>query len=260
MRVSGTWIGLVILGVSIGSSFTSVAQETTEADPALIARLHQADIESSLEDMRLKPWHMKLTFQLFDAKGSSTETGTIEEWWTNSWLYKIDYTSPSYTSTEIMNKDGFFRTKGAGNPPEKIQALRRQVVHPMPDPQAINRSTPDLITHKFGNVSLDCIMIAFPIKNLPKPPLGLYPTYCMEPGKTSLRLSFTSGSLLLVRNKMGRFQGREVAVEQYISVNDVRASIAHVETLETMEAQDTSLTPLPEMEMVPDKPQLSKLT
>jgi len=43
-------------------------------------RLHRADAGSSIDDPQMKPWYLKLSFQLFDGKGAATETGTIEEW------------------------------------------------------------------------------------------------------------------------------------------------------------------------------------
>lgn len=66
-----------------------------EKPAALIERLHRAEGLSSLDDPALKPWHLKINFQLFDAKGQPAESGTIEEWWQSSSSYKIVYASLS---------------------------------------------------------------------------------------------------------------------------------------------------------------------
>src|SRR5271155_3535878 len=74
------------------------AQDTA----ALMDRLHQAIALNSIDDAAMKPWHLKLSFQLFDGKGNPTETGTIEEWWAEPSTHRTVYTSRSYTSTEIQ--------------------------------------------------------------------------------------------------------------------------------------------------------------
>jgi hypothetical protein len=68
---------------------------------ALVERVHRATAVNSIDDSPLKPWHLKMSFQLYDAKGNPTERGTIEEWWAEPSKEKTVYTSPSYTSTEI---------------------------------------------------------------------------------------------------------------------------------------------------------------
>ena len=78
----------------------------------LVERLHRATAVNSIDDSQLKPWHLKMSFQLYDAKGNPTEKGTIEKWWAELSREKTVYTSPSYTSTEIRTKDGFYRSKG----------------------------------------------------------------------------------------------------------------------------------------------------
>jgi TonB family protein len=49
-------------------------------------------------------------------------------------------------------------------------------------------------------------------------PLGLFPTYCFDPGTDSLRLSYDFGSQDIVRNAIGHFANRSVASS--ITIND----------------------------------------
>ncbi len=154
-------------------------------DATIKDRLHKANIESALDAPDVKPWHLLASFQLFDARGQPTETGTIEEWWAGPQLYKIAYSSPGYTNSEIENKQGHFKLQADSYTPEYLEILRSQMVHPMPSVEEIDEAKLDLRKEDFGKVTLDCIMLTQPIVNVPYPPFGLFPTYCLDHGKTS---------------------------------------------------------------------------
>jgi TonB family protein len=215
----------------------SIARADNSA--ALIDRLHQAEASSSLDTGDLKPWHLKLNVQLFGDKSQPTEQGTIEEWWTSPSSYQIAYTFPSYTAVELRSLTGLSRTKDAGTPPSLFNLLLDQVVHPMPGAKDINGSIPDLRKETFGKVPLECIMLDQKIQNVTFPPFGLFPTYCFDPGKPSLRLRYNLGSQMIIRNSVGIFQMRNVATDIRVIENKVDKAAAHVGTLES----NSSITP-----------------
>ena len=135
----------------------------------LTDRLHRAASSSSLDDISLKPWHLKLSFQLFDSKGHPTEQGTIEEWWKSPALHKTVYTSPSYTSTEIQTHDGLFRSKGSSSAPYLLDLVLQQIVHPMPEEKDITNAKPDMRKETISKLPMDCIMLSQEIKRVPYP-------------------------------------------------------------------------------------------
>jgi TonB family protein len=204
----------------------------------LVERLHRANAVNSIDDLQMKPWHLKLSFQLFDGKGVAIEAGTIEEWWGGPSTYKIVYTSPSYTATEIRLKDDLYRSRGLSSAPDVLQLALRQVVDPMPTEEEISASKPYLQKETFGKVSMDCIMLAQEIKHVAFPPLGLFPTYCFDRDKDSLRVTYDFGSQLVLRNSIGTFAKRTVALDQTISLGSVKAITAHVDELRTMPLND----------------------
>jgi TonB family protein len=216
---------------------------------ALAERLHHAAVSSSLDDASLKPWHLKLGFQLFDPKGKAAENGTIEEWWYAPEVHKTVYTSPSYTSTEIQTKNGFFRTRGASSAPYLLALVLQQIVHPMPDEKSITSSKPDMRKETIGKVQMDCIMLAQEIKGV-SPPLGLFPTYCFERNDDTLRMAYDFGSQLTVLNHIGAFQQRHVGIDQTTAVNNVTAVTGHIEVLQGVTLQETDLVPSADFEKV----------
>jgi hypothetical protein len=201
-------------------------------DPsALAARLHNTAASNSIDTSELHPWHLKLAIQLFDAKGKPTEQGTIEEWWSSQEQRRITYTLPSYQVTHLHNKDGYFLTKSQVYEPTTLDDLLEQVVHPMPHEDEIDRAKPDLRKQAFGKVPLDCIMLDQPLKRVPYPPLGLFPTFCLDAGKDSLRVSTELGSLAFIRNRVGHFQGRSVPIDLTAESGGVQIMSAHIAEL-----------------------------
>jgi TonB family protein len=242
----GLWLEFACAAV-----LTALSCHANADDPsALIGRLHSAAALNSIDDVTIKPWHLKLSFQLFDAKGAPTEKGTVEEWWAGPLTHKTVYTSPSYTSTEVRTKDGLFRSKGMTYVPSSIELLLRQVVHPMPSESDIADSKPDLRKETPGKTTLDCIMLAQEIKNVPYPPIGLFPTYCFDRDTESLRVSYDFGSQLIVRNKLGTFQQRTVVIDQMTLQHSVTLVSAHMDTLQSMEPNQSDFVPSVDLEQV----------
>ncbi|MBB5344883.1 energy transducer TonB [Tunturibacter empetritectus] len=216
----------------------------------LTERLHQAEASSSLDTAGIRQWHLKLDVQLLGEQGKQTEQGTIEEWWTTPTSFQVAYTFPSYTATEIRSEKGLSRTQSSSSPPSLLKLLLNQVVHPMPSAEEMEDSSPDLRRQNFGKVALDCIMLDQKIKNIAYPPLGLFPTYCFDPSKISLRLSYDFGSQVIFRNAIGAFQNRNVATEINVKESNQVKATARVSTLESNASMvaptidPTTLTPV----------------
>jgi TonB family protein len=229
-----------LIAAGIGVVLTSVTFAADEA--ALVQRLHNAAESSSIDDPALKPWHLKLTFQLFDKKGALAEEGTIEEWWYGGNDKRV-YTSPSYTATEIRREKDLYRTAGQPSAPYILDLLRAEVVHPLANDAEVKDSVPDQRVESFGKVKLDCIMLDHKIKNVAYPPLGLFPTYCLDQDQDRLRVSFRYGAENVTRNTIGRFQGRGIPIDTVVYLSGVTAAKAHVAALSTMAAADHDFDP-----------------
>jgi TonB family protein len=239
-------ISLATLIFIVAASATAHAQDAT----ALNTRLENAAQDAALDLPTLKPWHLTLDVQLFDAKGKPSERGTIEEWWAGRDLNKISFAFPSYTATQLLNKEGYFQTKDTSYAPSILVDMVEQTAHPMPigDPNQPDTTIPELRKQKFGKVELECIMLKQPLKNVPFPPLGLFPTYCLDPGKDSLRVSTELGSITVIRNRTGRFQGQSVPVDLAAESGGVLAATAHLNSLNSFTPTDADFAPGPDLE------------
>ena len=246
-----------ILTVGAVAAMFSLCTLAKGADKAALEkRLHDALEFSSIDDPELKPWHLKLTFELLDKKGVAVEEGSIEEWWSAENDKRV-YLSPSYSATEIRQGKEIFRTKGQTSAPYMLERLRDEVVHPLADDAELKEAVPDLRVKRFGNITLDCIMLDRPIKNVALPPLGLFPTYCLNQDNDRLRISVRYASEEVTRNAIGKFQERSVATDFAVSIQSAQVAKAHIATLtglvqddgffkpdDSLESQNTAATSL----------------
>lgn len=197
----------------------------------LAARLHAADAGSALDALGLKPWHLKMSVQLFDEKGKAKDQGTIEEWWSAPGTDRREYKTGAYSATEIRKDGQLYRTKDAEAPSYYLDFLREQAVHPMPTSSEIDQSTPELRKQTLGKANLECVMLSQPIKRVAFLPLGLFPTFCFDPGKDELRLTSEFGFQTTIRNTLATFQGKTVARDVAVMADKAEAASSHIESL-----------------------------
>jgi TonB family protein len=246
--------GTSLIGVIVLCLCLSASNANAEDAKALAARLHATAAASSIDAVGLLPWHLKMDVQLFDAKGTPTDKGTVEEWWASPEIRRVTFTMPSYTVTHLHNKDGYFQTRGDAYESPILDELLGQVVHPMPHESEIDSAKPDLRKKNLGTVVLDCIMLDQPLSAVSSPPLGLFPTYCLDPGKETLRITAELGSLMFVRNTTGLFQGRSVAVVLTGNSDDVEVVSGHVTVLANLQIADADFAPAADMDTLPPAP------
>jgi hypothetical protein len=77
--MKAVWFRCCLLWTAVSFSCLCRAFAADSADIA--ERLHHVEALNRIDDASVHPWHLKLSFQLVDAKGHPSEQGTIEEWW-----------------------------------------------------------------------------------------------------------------------------------------------------------------------------------
>lgn len=226
----------ILASLAIGSCSCKAADTA-----ALAKRLHHAAELSSLDDAALKAWHLKLSVQLYDAKGNPSEQGTIEEWWTPEKDKRV-YDTPSYKATEIRDGKAVYRTKGQPTVPFLLNEARDFVVHPVAVSEVIDHSDLNFQVQSFGKVQLDCILLTQRGSGSASDLAGRVPTYCLEPGVDQLR-AFWLDPEVSARSSTARFQERQVGVSNSISIYGAKAISEHVEMLDSKAFDESVFTP-----------------
>jgi len=212
----------------------------------LVARIDRATAQASLVAIQQKPWHLKLDVAAFDDKGKNPQHGTIE-YWQSGKSSRTTYEFGSSSSASIQTSGNtYFRSSGPDTPDIASEALS-QILEPGVNPDEFKGSIPELRKQKFGKVSLDCIMLTLPEKSHEIPPLGLFPTYCMDPGKDNLRLSYNFGSETVLRNGIGTFLGQQVTTVLALVQGDVTVATAKVVELTSYLPQPDEFQPAADM-------------
>jgi TonB family protein len=200
-------------------------------DAAATARLQSIGQEQNLLDPALKPWHLKMTVQLFDQAGRPTETGTVEEWWAAPDKYRQVFSTPSYTATRLTKGSDSFHTPGSGSLPYALEELLRLATHPVDTDAELPQAFPELVRHKLGPTDAECIVLDKQLKGIKVPPLGLYPTYCVLSGSNALVLR-SEISELSVLSALGTYKGKHYPVDLQLQLNSIKVASEHVMKLE----------------------------
>jgi TonB family protein len=210
-------------------------------------------------DSSLKPWHLKATYQLYDADGKPGELGTYEYWWASPSLYRSTWSRPSATHTEWRVADDEVADSSTGSPLNYFEfRLRTALFSPLPKPEELNAPGVRFDVEKeklFANGDKSpCIMV---IPNMPSqsadlasPSLGLFPTYCFDPDRPMLRAETSFGTLSMQFNNFVMTQGRYLAKKIDIFSGKRQILSATVEAATAISPSDSALTPAAEVKVV----------
>jgi hypothetical protein len=207
-------------------------------------RVLDASHSTRINDVDMKPWHLKVNFHLNDQGGQPTEDGTIEEWWVGLTTWKLRIESPSYTGTVIENSDGDFRTEGVGPIPLRIRTIEQQIVYPMPMGEDLSKTVPHMSRQKLDKVAMDCIQLSEPPIPIPSA------TFCFDQAGGVLRAIISANSSMLVRDRVSQFAGHAPALSIELMQGKTVTASAEVVDLSPMQPDDSMSTPSPDMKKV----------
>jgi hypothetical protein len=209
-------------------------------------QLLNASHSTRINDVDMKPWHLKVSFNLNGRGGQPPEKGTIEEWRAGLTTWKLRIESPSYTGTVIENGDGDFRTAGVGPIPSNIKAIEQEIVYPMAMGEDLRKTVPHMSHQKLEKVSLDCIQLSEPPIPLPSA------TFCFDQGSGALRAIVNVNSSMLVRDRISQFAGQAPALSIESMEGKTMIASGEVVDLSAMQPEDSIFTPSPDMQRVTD--------
>ena len=88
---------------------TFTARASDKSDPRQI--LLDASHSTRINDVDMKPWHLKANFHLSGRNGQPPEEGSIEEWWAGLTAWKLRIESASYTGTSSKTETVIFERR-----------------------------------------------------------------------------------------------------------------------------------------------------
>ncbi len=213
---------------------------------------------AAANDLDLKgnaPFHLAMTFQIFDMNGKAKETGSLEEWWAAPGSSRVvvhlaglkeDGSAPAGAAPAVMRDDFLGR--------EVIGAAERPVM----EGQRAGETLKDE-TLKFGKTSLRCVTT---VPGLASGPGVGAETMCTDPQAEDVRAVLGSdGNRVVLRNSVGKFHETYVALGLQISLLGQSAITGTVTALQNFDPATSevklpppaseSVTPGPEAGHVP---------
>jgi hypothetical protein len=221
-----TCLTFAAVSVAAAQSSSSPVRELPK-DPRgmLEAALPQYDFNATT----MKPWHMKGSYQLYDAFGKPAQQGSYEYWRESPKLYRSSWNRTGATRTEWHTIDGKTVYKAMGDRlfyfERKLETL---LFSPVPDPAALESAGVDLEMHQLetNKMKLPCAEIKDRTgsNGATQMSVGVAPgSYCFDSLLPVLRVEQLFNSVNVVFDKLARMQNRVLSRE--IIVTDGRNKI-----------------------------------
>ncbi len=194
------------------------------------ALLNQLAAPMNMETSPIRPWHLRIAFELYDLKGEHSEAGTIEELSVSPTDRTIIVSSPSYnssTSPSSSSRALFSREAFLTN------LLREQVVGLVPDFSAFPALTVVERPKPLDSNGPRCFLITRLSSAVPLPnDHGTSPEFCFSGNPPLLVARYETGDLSVNRSSWTNFKGVSVPRTISISIGNLRAIEGRVTLLE----------------------------
>ena len=217
-------------------AFSSLLAAPTAAQTASVPadRLNALRVSTSLYRGDLKPWYLKIEAQINNTDGKPTDKATIEEWWGSENLDKRVYTTAKGKTTYLRKDDRTYRSDGYEYPGYFLDQLSTEIVNPVPFAKPIEKAS--VKKEDFGKVSLDCLEFDPPVVVIAPPyKPSVYPKlttqYCVSPEGDVLRAILGADHIDFLRNTLGKFQDRAVAIDVTARAGNIVRATAHIAAL-----------------------------
>ena len=193
----------------------------------------------------LKPWHMKVSYIVYDAKGKHPETGVYEYWWASPDRSRSTWTRPGMSHTDWRLGNGRLAYEANGDPLTLFEyKLEAALIAPLPRAR-------DLDQTRFkvrAATGASCVSIVPPEASLSgaegkAPGRSLFPTYCFDKGTSVLRTMSSQERVQTQFSHVREWQRRFLPRDMVISEKDHRLLTARVEFVEPITATDPALSP-----------------
>ena len=215
------------------------------ADPHAILAAAQPLYDFSSTD--LKPWHLRVTYQLYDEKEAPTEQGTFEYWWASPEVHRSSWTrsNVSYTAWRLAGRG--HAHQGSSEALSYVESkLEQAFFSPLPSNRTISSDHTQLEKRIYGKDAnaLQCVMVGPKMAAVSAAPMGLFPTYCFAPSQPALVAYFAYAAPIVEFNQIAKVQGRYLP-KQITILSTTRKKIltASVEMINGISPQDAALTP-----------------
>jgi TonB family protein len=236
---------LLLIIFLIGSAPHLQDTLTMPTDPAAI--LAAAAKVNGLSGPVPRPWHLRVSYQIFDDRGRSKDSGVYEELWVSDKKYKRSYASSSFTQTDFATNRGLYRSGNHSWPGPQEIMLRTELFDPIPSALNLSGFRLESKHRSVDKVKFQCITLKgdwiFSYND----------AYCFQPDKPILRFtSAAGGSSATSYDDIFMFQGHFLARNIRVMNAGKPRLVLHIDSIEEeTTVNDSDLTPPPDAVLIP---------
>lgn len=251
------WIGAAVSQGSFGLHAAPPITETGNGPAAVLARAWPF---YDFSDTSLKPWHMKVSYLLYDSDGKHPHPGVYEYWWVSPSQSRSTWIRTGLRHTDWHLPNGRLAYEAKGNPLSLFEyKLEAALIAPLPratdlDPARFRLETDGV---KEGESCLTIVPIGGPgagnsdqaapddaaKRQEPRQEQGPLPTYCFETREPALRSAYSYERVLTQYSDVTPTQGRYLARAVTFFEGDRKLLTARVDKVEPIAISNLALRP-----------------
>lgn len=217
-------------------------------------------------DPSLKPWHLKVGYQLYDETGKPNEQGMYEYWWASPDVYRSTWTRPGATHTDWHTADGRHLYQASGASLNFFEyRLQSALLSPLPDSSELDptKYRLDREEKKLGGPDKALCIMVIPLmpqhEQIQVVPLGLFPTYCFASNLSALMANFSFGTIATQFTRVGKVQNHYLPLELVFYENGKEILSAKVDSVNGIAPSDAALIPTADAQTIKlEKAQLTE--
>jgi TonB family protein len=193
----------------------------------------------------VKPWHLKATYKSLDEQGGTKDQGTYEEFWVSPKHFKRILTGGASTHTEYGTEKSILVSGPQNPPPDTITQLHNEFVGSTINLETIQRTNNfDLKQRAIGGVNYDCL------SQISSAGFHYGNTWCLDVGKSILRVTATPQGSRVIHNSIDRFEERYIAKDLEFIQQSKLIMTAHIDRIEPLAIIDEAVF-LPPSDAIP---------
>jgi hypothetical protein len=241
---------LIIPIVLLSSGLWSFGQSYNEIAPSKEPHVVLAALRPYYDfmDANLKPWHLKVSFQVDDDKGSAVEQGVFEYWWASPKVYRSTWKVGNAAHSEWHTANGRSLIQSTGEPLGIYEHwLQTALLSPLPSAADLDPSKSIIVDHNVGGGGHSRCFMIVPAEIAEavakKLRMGTYPEYCVNNAKPILLGYYRFGSVMVKCVNFSNMQGKSLPREISIIEDSHEVLSAKVESVEKITRTDAAFTP-----------------
>ena len=241
---------LLCLGAAVSQGKLSLyaAPTPSESGNGPTAVLAKAWPLYDFANASLKPWHMKVSYTLYDVNGKQPSPGVYEYWWGSPSQSRSTWVRPGLSHTDWHLPNGRLAYEAKGVPLSLFEyKLEAALIAPLPRARDMDSARFGLTKERAAE-SGACLTIVpatdGEMNSAGEPPgEAPFPTYCFDPVGPVLRSVSSLERVMTHFSKVQATQGRYLAREIVISEGDRKLLSASVDSVEPINAAEPALIP-----------------